>query len=478
MNKKTLILAAVVVIAGVGGGWWYAQSMAPHRHQLTKVTDEAGKAYWTCPMHPQVRQDHPGNCPICGMKLTQREDQPTRPAADTGMTGERKPLYWYDPMKPDQHFDAPGKSPFMDMQLVAKYADPAGGGMDGGTVVQIDPRMAQNLGMRTEAVKTGPFWQRVDTVGSVAVDENRIAVVEARAAGWVERLDVRAVGDTVRRGQIVAGVYAPDLLAAQEELALAQKLNDATLIEAARSRLKLLNASTTGHPQRQTLITAPQAGVVTELMVRQGAQVTPGTPLMKLADLSKVWILVEVPEAQAAWVTVGKSAEAKLKGLPGKTFEGTVDYVYPLLDTQTRTLRARLAFDNVDGALKPGMYAAVTVFGGAKQDVTLVPSEAVIRTGTRSVVLVAEGKGRYRPVEVSLGAEREDQIVVLGGLEPGQQVVVSGQFLIDSEASLLGAYNRMGGGEESESPASRMRNMGGEASPGAYETDTGTGSGP
>src|SRR5690606_30844894 len=150
----------------------------------------------------------------CGMKLVKREDKP----ADAAMSGERKALYWYDPMRPDQHFDAPGKSPFMDMELVPKYADDDGTDMSSGTVVEIDPRMAQNLGMRTAEVKTGSFWQRVDAVGSVAVDENRIAVVEARAAGWVERLDVRAVGDTVRAGQIVAGIYSPELLAAQEEL--------------------------------------------------------------------------------------------------------------------------------------------------------------------------------------------------------------------------------------------------------------------
>ncbi len=466
MNKKTLIVVAVVVLAA-GGGGWFAQDSAQHEHQLVKMTDEQGKVYYTCPMHPQVRQDHPGNCPICGMKLVKREDKP----ADTGTSDDRKVLYWYDPMRPDQHFDAPGKSPFMDMELVPKYSDEDNAGADGATLVEIDPRMAQNLGMRTTEVKTGDFWQRVDTVGSVAVNENRIAVVEARAVGWVERLEVRAVGDTVRRGQVIAGIYSPELLAAQEELALAQKLNDATLIDAAQTRLKLLNASTSGRPQRQTLITAPQSGVVTELTVRQGAQVTPGMPLITLADLSKVWILVEVPEAQAAWVAAGKPAEARLKSLPGKVFEGTVDYVYPLFDTAARTLRARLVFDNPDGVFKPGMYAEVTVFGGGKQDVTLVPSEAVIRTGTRSVVLVAEDAGRYRPVEVVLGPERDDETVVITGLEPGQQVVVSGQFLIDSEASLLGAYNRMGGGEDSQSPASRMRNMGSETSPGAYEAD-------
>lgn len=441
MNKKVLVIATLVVATGAAGGWWYVQSAEPHKHQLTKMTDEAGKVYYTCPMHPQVKQGAPGNCPICGMKLTRREEQSP---SDAGKKPEREALYWYDPMKPDQHFDKPGKSPFMDMQLVPKYAEGDGVATEGGTIVEIDPRMAQNLGMRTAPVTTGTFWQRVDAVGSVMVDDRRIVSVEARAAGWVERLDVRSVGDAVTHGQVLAGVYSPDLLAAQEELVLAQKLGDKALVDAARTRLSLLGVNGTVGAQRRVAITAPQAGVVTELMVREGAQVTPGMPLMKLADLSKVWVQVEVPEVQASWVAVGKPAEARFKALPGRVFEGTVDYLYPMLDAQTRTLRARLVFDNADGALKPGMYAEATLFGGAKADVTMVPSEAVIRTGTRSVVLVAENVGRYRPVEVVLGPERSNQIVVMQGLQAGQQVVVSGQFLIDSEASLLGAYQRMG----------------------------------
>nr|ART35491.1 A375 [uncultured bacterium] len=458
--KKILLIVVPMLAVGAGSAWFLQHrsstdmsaggAAAGHKHVLTKMTDAQGKVYYTCPMHPQVRQDGPGNCPICGMKLTKREDQPA------GSGGNREALYWYDPMRPDQHFDKPGKSPFMDMQLVPKYEDGAGMEGDGATLVQIDPRMAQNLGMRTAAVETGTFWQRIDTVGSVAVDETRIVAVEARAAGWIERLDVRAVGETVKRGQVLAGLYAPDLLAAQQELVLARKSGDAALIEGAQSRLQLLGVGGDGHgePQRRVAIRAPQAGVVTELMVREGAQLTPGMPLMKLADLSRVWVIVEVPESQAAWVATGKPAEARLKGLPGKVFEGTVEYVYPLLDTQTRTLRARLAFDNADGALKPGMYAQVTVFGGARNEVTLVPSESVIRTGTRSVVIVAEAEGRYRPADVVLGPERGDQIVVLEGLQAGQQVVVSGQFLIDSEASLLGAYNRMGGDKAQTAPSS------------------------
>lgn len=441
MNKPFKITATLVVAAALGvTGWWiYEQRSPSHEHLLVKKTDAAGTVYYTCPMHPQVRQSTPGNCPICGMKLARREDPPTAPTT----AGERTPLYWYDPMRPDQHFDAPGKSPFMDMDLVPKYADAASAAGDAG-IVQIDPRMAQNLGMRTAEVRTGTFWQRVDATGSVVLDAHRIVAVTARAAGWVERLNVRAVGDPVRRGQVVAGVVAPELLAAQEELALAKKLDDATLIDAALARLKLLDAAPQRQPQRQSAIVAPQSGVVTELLVREGDPLTPGMPLMRIADLSQVWIVAEIPEAQAAWVAVGKPVEARLRSLPGKVFEGRVDYLEPLLDAQTRTLRARLVFANADGDLKPGMYADVTVFGGARRDVVLVPSEAVIRTGTRNVVLVREAAGRYRPVEVVLGDERNDEIAVLDGVRPGDQVVVSGQFLIDSEASLLGAYNRMG----------------------------------
>ncbi|WP_420466702.1 efflux RND transporter periplasmic adaptor subunit [Panacagrimonas sp.] len=400
MSKKALAVSAAVIVTAAAGGWWYAQSMTPHKHQLTKMTDTQGKVYYTCAMHPQVRQDDPGNCPICGMKLSKRID-------NVAMAGGMR--------------EQPG------------------------TVVEIDPRMAQNLGMRTAAVTTGTFWQRVDAVGTVMVDERRIVAVEARAGGWVEQLNVRSVGDVVTRGQVLAGIYSPELLAAQEELALATRLGDASLIDAARTRLRLLGVSG-GKPgaQQRVAISAPQSGVVTELMLREGAQISPGMPLMRIADLSQVWIVVDVPEAQASWVGMDRPAEARLKALPGRVFEGRVDYIYPILDSSTRSLRVRLAFDNADGALKPGMYADATLFGGARQDVTLVPSEAVIRTGTRNVVLIAEAQGRYRPVEVVLGPERENQIVILEGLQAGQQVVVSGQFLIDSEASLLGAYNRMG----------------------------------
>lgn len=380
-------------------------------------------------------------CTAVGWWLA-RSSAPQTPSPDNESDHARQVLYWYDPMKPEVHFDAPGPSPFMDMALVPKYAGTGSATANDSGVVEIDPGMVQNLGLRTAAVKSGRFSHRLRAAGSVRVDERRIVSVETRAAGWVERLDVRAVGDSVRRGQVLAGLYAPELLAAQEELAMARRLGDARLTNSAQARLKLLGVSPGARPQRRVDITAPQSGVVTELLVREGAQLMPGTALMKLADLSKVWIMVEIPEREAAWVAQGQVAQARLRGLPGRLFEGRVEHVYPVLDTQTRTLSARIAFDNADAALKPGMYAEVTVLGGTQQDVALVPSEAVIRTGTRSVVLVAEAPGRYRPVAVEVGDEVGEDLVVLSGLEPGQEVVISGQFLIDSEASLLGFYNR------------------------------------
>jgi membrane fusion protein, copper/silver efflux system len=456
--QSIVALAATVAVFGAGG-WWLAQSRAPHKHQLEKRMSAEGKTYYTCAMHPQVRQDEKGSCPICGMKLTQRTEAP---AGGMAMAeGSKEPMYWYDPMRPDQHFDKPGKSPFMDMQLVPKYADDDGGGEGKGTVVQIDPRMAQNLGLRVAPALSGTFWQRVDAVGSVALDERRIVTVESRAAGWIERLEVRAEGDAVKKGQRLAALYSPELYAARQELKLAESSGDAALVQASQQRLRLLGGGSGA--SSQTGVFAPASGFVMELMAREGAQIAPGMPLMKLADLSQVWLLVEIPEVQAGWVREGRSAEARLKSLPGKVFEGRVDYLYPQLDAMTRTLKARLVFDNADGALRPGMFADVTLFGGAQREVLLVPTEAVIRTGTRTVVMVAEDAGRYRPAQVETGPERDGQTVILSGLEAGQNVVVSGQFLIDSEASLLGAYQRMGAGTGMPDGMSGMAGMQGES---------------
>jgi Cu(I)/Ag(I) efflux system membrane fusion protein len=372
----------------------------------------------------------------------------TGSAPPAAASGERKVLYWYDPMVPDQHFDKPGKSPFMDMDLVPKYADEAGT-----AGVAIDPRTLQNLGVRTAVAERGRLWRRIDTVGYVRNDENRVAVLQARSEGWIERLHVRALNETVRAGQLIAEVYSPTLYAAQEEYLLALRQNeDAAWRQAARQKLSFLGLAEAqiarlereGRAQRRVAYYAPIAGVVTELPAKEGAAISAGMPMLTLADLSRVWVTAEVVEDQGAWIAPGKSVEVKLASLPGEVFEGKVDYVYPAVNPETRTHSLRIVLANPGLRLKPGMYANVTVFGGKGEEAVLVPSEAVIQTGQRALVLVAQGEGRYAPVAVKTGMESEGKTAILAGLSGGEQVVTSGQFLIESEANLRGALARLG----------------------------------
>jgi Cu(I)/Ag(I) efflux system membrane fusion protein len=365
---------------------------------------------------------------------------------------ERKVLYWYDPMVPDQHFDKPGKSPFMDMELVPKYADE-----EAGAGVRIDPRTLQNLGVRTAVAEKGKLWRRIDTVGTVMVDESRVQVVQVRTPGFIERLHVRAMNEPVRRGQLLAEVYSPALLTAQEEFRLALKAqDDPAWLAAARQKMLLLGLSEAqvnkleagGPAQRRVAYHAPVSGVVSELSVKEGASVSDDMPLMTLSDLSRVWVIAQVTEDQAAWVVPGKSVEVRLASRPGEVIEGKVDYLYPEFNRIARTLQVRIALPNPGLALKPGMYANVTLFGGKGETGVIVPSEAVIQSGKRSIVLVAEGEGRFRPVPVKTGMESEGQALILAGLKGGEQVVTSGQFLIESEANLKGALERLAGPEQ------------------------------
>jgi Cu(I)/Ag(I) efflux system membrane fusion protein len=375
------------------------------------------------------------------------------PGPRTAMAPESSPeheppvLYWYDPMRPSVHFDAPGRSPFMDMDLVPRYADEA----SAAGIVEVDPRLAQSLGIRTHRVTRGTFWQRIDATGQVDVDERTIVAVTARTDGWIQQLHVRSEAEFIERGTVIAEIYSPTVDAALGEYALAREGRDAILLNAARDKLRALGIDTAaiaaldrGEPTPALLrLTAPRSGYVMDLAVRDGAPVRRDEPLLRIAPHDPVWIVAAIPEAQADGVRVGQRAEARLPSHRGRVFEGTVDYVYPALDAATRTMRARIVLPNKDDALHPGMYAEVTLYGGPRRDVLLVPSEAVIRTGERDVVILADDAGRFRPVPVRLGRERNDAFVVLAGLEEGDRVVTSGQFLIDSEANLRGAYRRM-----------------------------------
>ena len=364
---------------------------------------------------------------------------------------DKKVLYWYDPMVPGQKFAKPGKSPFMDMQLVPMYED--GGGGTGG--VSVDPRMQQSLGVRTAEVTKGAVTPVVEAVGSVAYNERDVAVVQARSNGFVEKLYVRAPLDPVRKGQPLAELYVPDWVAAQEEYLSARRLAGTrmeSLIDGARQRMRLAGMSeeqirrveSTGKVQARLVTYAPIDGVVTELSAREGMTVMSGAPLFRINGLRTVWVNAEVRENEAAQVKVGNMVEARAAALPGKVFKGKVSAILPEVNAATRTLKARVELANPSGELKPGMFATVNFTPSARKEVLVVPSEAVIQTGRRSVVVVAQPDGKFASVEVQTGMEANGQTEILKGLQAGQKVVVSGQFLIDSEASLRATETRMG----------------------------------
>jgi membrane fusion protein, copper/silver efflux system len=374
---------------------------------------------------------------------------------------DRKVLYWHDPMVPGPKFDKPGKSPFMDMQLVPMYADEAA---DQGKVT-INPRTAQNLGVRIAEVREGRLDMDFSVVGAVTVDERSITTVQSRVDGYVEKLYVRAQYDAVSRGQRLADIYAPEWLSAEEEyLTLRQSSQPGAgmLAEAARERLKLLGISEDqilaierdGKANPRVTLYAPQNGIVWELGTRDGMAVTPGMTLFKLASLGSVWVNAEVPETQAELAKPGGAVEARVAAVPGKVFKGRVAALLPDVNPTTRTIKARVVLANPGGELKPGMFATLTLDSGEKPAM-LVPAEAVIATGTRNVVIVAAGEGKFRPADVQPGRESGDMIEIRSGIAAGEKVVVSGQFLIDSEASLKATLGRMNEPENEQASTAR-----------------------
>ena len=363
------------------------------------------------------------------------------PASNT--SAEKKPLYWYDPMFPQQRFDAPGKSPFMDMQLVPKYADEGSTDTPG---VSVDPTMAQNLGMRLATVTRGTVTSDIAASGVLTFNERDVAIVQAKQAGFVERVFARAPGDVIAAGAPLANVLVPEWAGAQQEFLALLTLGDPAMIQAGRTRLRLL-----GMPEalirrvekrRKTeavsTINAPIGGVIQTLDVRAGMTLEAGQTLARINGLGTVWLDVAVPEAQTGGVRIGQPVSALLPAYPGESFAGKVSAILPEANLDTRSVRVRVELPNRGARLKPGMTAQVRIAAGDAQSVLRVPSEALIRTGTRTLAMVADKPGRYRPVEVRTGAESGEFTAITEGLQEGQQVVVSGQFLLDSEASLSG----------------------------------------
>jgi Cu(I)/Ag(I) efflux system membrane fusion protein len=368
-------------------------------------------------------------------------------------TRGRKILYWHDPMVPGQKFDRPGKSPFMDMELQPVYAEDSEEG-----AIAISARVQQNLGVRTAEVKRGFMAPRIEAVGSVAYNERDVAVVQARSNGFLERLWVRAPLERVSKGEALAEIYVPDWVAAQEEYLAAKRIGTQTaadalgnLADAARQRMRLAGMSeeqirmvdSAGKVQARWTVAAPIGGIVGELTAREGMTVMNGAPLFRINGLSSVWVNAEVAEAQASQVRPGNAVEARASGAPGTVFKGKVSAILPEVNAATRTIKARIELANPAGELVPGMFVSVNFAPAASREVLLIPSEAVIQTGKRSVVMVALDDGKFAPVDVELGLDSDGQTEVRAGLQLGQKVVVSGQFLLDSEANLKATATRM-----------------------------------
>jgi Cu(I)/Ag(I) efflux system membrane fusion protein len=414
--KRGTVAAAAVVVALVAAGAGYGVA-----HWRTQTDGTAGRA---------APVDMPASAPL----------------ADG-----RKVLYWYDPMKPEARFDKPGKSPFMDMELVPRYADEAGSGG-----VQVDPRLAQSLGLRLAPVTREVVSTGIEAVGTLGFNERDVAIVQTRSAGFVERVFARAPGDVIAAGAPLVEVLVPEWGGAQQEYLAVRATGDAALAAAARQRLVLLgmpealilDVERSGRPQQVITITAPVGGVIQELMVRAGMSLAPGMTLARINGLGTMWLEVAVPEVHTALLRPGAPVKATLAAYPGETFDGRIAVVLPETNRETRTLRVRIELPNRAGKLRAGMSARASIVG-ERQEALVIPSEAVIRTGARAVVFVAADEGgRFSPVEVELGREVGGKLVVLKGLVAGQRVVASGQFLIDSEASMSAVVGRSGAGTE------------------------------
>lgn len=367
-------------------------------------------------------------------------------SADTVSEQEKEILYWVAPMDPNYRRDQPGKSP-MGMDLIPYYSTSD----ENDNSVRISPAVVQNLGVRTSKAELTRLWRGIDTVGYVDYDESKVSHIHLRTEGWIEQLAVESEGERVKKGDFLFDVYSPKLVNAQEELVTALATGNKGLISATKERLSALGISSSqiralekNKKVRQRIsIYAPQDGVVSVLPVREGMFVKPSQKVMTLGDLSSVWLLAEVFERQSQWVEVGQDAEVNLSYIPGKSWNGKVEYIYPSLDPKTRTLKVRLRFDNPGERLKPNMYANVKIYGGAKENTIVIPLEGLIRSGREERVILALGDGRFEARKVRAGIESGNYVEILEGVEQGDAIVTSGQFLIDSEASMRASLNRM-----------------------------------
>jgi len=440
MGKAKMPLIATLVVGLAGGVLISNYTILGKRLDFKTVSDKPAEKeilYWVAPMDSDYRRDEPGKSPM-GMDLV--------PVYASDKPAEKEILYWVAPMDPNFRRDEPGKSP-MGMDLVPVYADEG----DDSDAVHVSAAVEQSLGVRTSKTERRSLWRKVEATGYVGFDESRISQINLRTEGWIERLLIKNEGERVKKGQLLFEFYSPQVLNAQKEYVQAKRRNDTQMLAATEEKMLALGMvqadiqrlAKTSKVTKTIQVLAPQDGIVTSLNVKEGIFVRPATEIMSLADLSSVWLQAGVFESQTDWVMESQSAEARLNYMPGEIFSGRVDYVYPVLDPKTRTLQVRLRFDNPDERLKPNMYARVTIFGKSHPGALSIPREALIRGQETDRVVVALGDGNYTVHEVMSGIESGDWVEIVAGLEVGDEVVTSAQFLIDSEASLAGSIHRL-----------------------------------
>jgi len=416
---------------------------------------------YVCPMHPQIIKGEPGSCPICGMDLVKKEASTPKQAKQANKT-KKKIKYWVAPMDANYRRDEPGKS-LMGMDLVPVYeTGDDDSDEDGFPKITINASTAQNMGIRIETATINTLSRTIKTIGTVGYNEDTLHHIHTRANGWVERVYTQSLGDPVSKGKTLLEYYSPDILSAQKDLLSARRVGSAlssrgaSLVESSKVRLRDLNVPQsvitkvlkTGKSQKRIPIIAKTNGVITRVGIRNGMYITPTTELYTIADLSSIWVLVDVFEHQLTWVKKGNKAEIQVQGVPGKTWMGVVDYIYPELNPLTRTLKVRLKFDSPKQLLKPNMFADVTLFNNPKRMLT-VPSESIIyyENKPRVVKVVSDdGKSKkYQPVEIKIGMKSEGQVEILEGISEGDKILVSGQFMIDSESNLQASFRRLSG---------------------------------
>jgi Cu(I)/Ag(I) efflux system membrane fusion protein len=452
-SQLIILVAAVALVFGIAIGLLIGRSPSGPGPESQET---AGVQLYSCGMHPDIISEEPGNCPICGMTLTPIKST----AAATKPEGERKIKYWRAPMDPTYVSDEPGKSP-MGMDLVPVYEDEIAEG-----AISIDPVTVQNMGLRTALVETGELTRTIRTVGHVDYDEKKLYIVNTKITGWIERLHVNTTGEVVQKGRPLLEIYSPELVSTQEEYLTALKnyseLKDSPYEEARACALELLNSTQKrleywdidqsqiealkrNREIKKTLtLHSPADGVVLHKNAVEGAHVKAGSDLFRIADLSTVWVLGHIFEYELPYIESGQTAQMNLSYLPGESFEGEVTYIYPYLDQKTRDVKIRLEFANPGYRLKPEMYADVVIESELSGDRILIPEEAVIRSGKREIVFVDMGEGKYAPREITTGVSGQGDVVeVKRGLMVGEMIVVSGQFMLDSESKTQEAIQKM-----------------------------------